>query len=122
VHKFATKMNKPFTGVDPRTMELLKEYPWPGNVRELQNAVERAVVVGSPPLVRVEDIPCLIDGRAVCQAPSDSEQVLPLAEMEKLHIQLALDRTKGNVSLAAQLLDVDRATVYNKIKKYGLRY
>jgi DNA-binding NtrC family response regulator len=122
VRKFAKAMNKPFTGVDPQAMELLKQYPWPGNVRELQNAIERAVVVGIPPTVRVEDIPCLIDGQVVIQGPSETDQVLPLAEIEKCHIQLALNKTKGNVSMAAQLLDVDRATVYNKIKKYGLRY
>jgi DNA-binding NtrC family response regulator len=122
LHKFAKAMNKPFSGVDPQTMELLKQYPWPGNVRELQNAVERAVVVGKPPMIRVEDIPCLIDGQGVPQMPLDTSPVSTLAEMEKHHIQLALDKTKGNVSLAAQILDVDRATVYNKIKKYGLRY
>jgi DNA-binding NtrC family response regulator len=118
VGKFATAMNKPFMGVDPQTMEWLKQQPWPGNVRELQNAVERAVVVGKPPLITVEDLPYPVDWRA----PSDTGEVLPLAEIEKRHIQLALNKTGGNVSLAAQLLEVDRATVYNKIKKYCLGY
>jgi len=118
VRKFAVAMNKPFTGVDPLTMEWLKQQPWPGNVRELQNAVERAVVVGKPPLVTVDDLPCPVDLRA----SSDADEVLPLAEVEKRHIRFALEKTRGNVSLAAQLLDVDRATVYNKIKKYGLNY
>ncbi|MGA2937149.1 MAG: sigma-54 dependent transcriptional regulator [Syntrophobacteraceae bacterium] len=118
VGKFATAMNKPFTGVDPPTMEWLKQQPWPGNVRELQNAIERAVVVGKPPLITVKDLPCPIDWRA----PSDTGEVLSLAEIEKRHIQLALNKTGGNVSLAAQLLEVDRATVYNKIKKYCLGY
>ncbi len=45
-----------------------------------------------------------------------------MPEVEERHIQCALDRTRGNVSLAAQLLEVDRATVYNKIKKYCLSY
>ena len=119
VRKFSTAMNKPFTGVDPQAMEWLKQQPWPGNVRELQNAVERAVVVGKPPLITARDLPCPVDARV----PLDvAAPVLPLAEVEKRHIQLALDRTGGNVSLAAQLLDVDRATVYNKIKKYSLAY
>ncbi len=118
VRKFATAMNKPFTGVDPQTMEWLKQQPWPGNVRELQNAIERAVVVGKPPLITMGDLPCPVDWRT----PSDADLVLPLAEIEKRHIQLALDKTGGNVSMAAQLLEVDRATVYNKIKKYGLNY
>ncbi|HYA40151.1 MAG TPA: sigma-54 dependent transcriptional regulator [Syntrophobacteraceae bacterium] len=118
VRKFGAAMNKPFTGVDLGTMEWLKQQPWPGNVRELQNAIERAVVVGKPPLITLGDLPCPVDWRA----PSISEDVLPLAEVEKRHIQLALEKTRGNVSLAAQLLDVDRATVYNKIKKYSLNY
>src|SRR5208337_4224767 len=120
VGKFATAMNKPFTGVDPQTMEWLRQQPWPGNVRELQNAVERAVVVGKPPLITLTDLPYPVDWRA----PSDSvtDEVLPLAEIEKRHIQLALNKTGGNVSLAAQLLEVDRATVYNKVKKYSLSY
>jgi len=118
MHKFATAMNKPFTGVDPQTMEWLKQQSWPGNVRELQNAIERAVVVGKPPLITVDDLPCPVDWRG----PSDTGEVLPLAEIEKRHIQLVLNKTGGNVSLAAQLLEVDRATVYNKIKKYGLGY
>ena len=120
VRKFALAMNKPFTGVDPQTMEWLKQQPWPGNVRELQNAVERAVVVGKPPLITLGDLPCPAGSRT--PSISDTDEVLPLAEVEKRHIQLALNKTGGNVSLAAQLLEVDRATVYNKVKKYCLSY
>jgi DNA-binding NtrC family response regulator len=118
VRKFAAAMNKPFTGVDAGAMELLKKQAWPGNVRELQNAVERAVVVGKPPLITVEDLAGLVARNAPCKG----DEVLPMAEIEKRHIQFALDKSGGNVSLAAQLLQVDRATVYNKIKKYGLVY
>ncbi|MGO9315635.1 MAG: sigma-54-dependent transcriptional regulator [Syntrophobacteraceae bacterium] len=120
VRKFAIAMNKPFTGVDPQTMEWLKQQPWPGNVRELQNAIERAVVVGKPPLITLADLPCPTGWRASSESVTD--EVLPLAEIEKRHIQLALNKTGGNVSLAAQLLEVDRATVYNKVKKYSLSY
>ncbi|MGA2227648.1 MAG: sigma-54 dependent transcriptional regulator [Syntrophobacteraceae bacterium] len=120
VRKFAIAMNKPFTGVDPQTMEWLKQQPWPGNVRELQNAIERAVVVGKPPLITMADLPCPTGWRASSESVTD--EVLPLAEIEKRHIQLALNKTGGNVSLAAQLLEVDRATVYNKVKKYSLSY
>ncbi|MDR3557539.1 MAG: sigma-54 dependent transcriptional regulator [Syntrophobacteraceae bacterium] len=118
VRKFAAAMNKPFTGVDAGAMELLKKQAWPGNVRELQNAVERAIVVGKPPLITVEDLAGLVARNGPCKA----DEVLPMAEIEKRHIQFALDKSGGNVSLAAQLLQVDRATVYNKIKKYGLVY
>jgi len=121
VRKFSTAMNKPFTRVEPTAMELLKQYFWPGNVRELQNAVERAIVVGTPPTVTTEDFHCLINRRSDAQPTVDADEVLPLAQIEKRHIQLALVKTGGNVSRAAQLLDVDRATIYNKIKKYGLQ-
>jgi DNA-binding NtrC family response regulator len=118
VRKFGTSMNKPFSGVDSETMEWLMQQPWPGNVRELKNAIERAIVVGKPPLITLNDLPC----PAGWVGASCSDEVLPLAEVEKRHIRLALEKTKGNVSLAAQLLEVDRATVYNKIKKYSLNY
>ncbi len=120
MRKFAMAMNKPFTGVDLQTMEWLKQQAWPGNVRELQNAIERAVVVGKPPLITLADLPCPTGWRV--PANLDTDEVLPLAEIEKRHIQLALNKTGGNVSLAAQLLEVDRATVYNKVKKYCLTY
>ena len=68
-------------------------------------------------MITVDDLPCPVDWRP----SSGADEVLPLAELEKRHIQFALEKTKGNVSLAAQLLDVDRATVYNKIKKYALK-
>ena len=115
IRKFATAMNKPFTGIEPGTIELLQKYPWPGNVRELQNAVERAMVIGSPPLIRSEDFPLGIASANPDPAP------YALDDMEKQHIARMLDQCGGNVSQAAQLLQIDRATLYNKIKKYGLR-
>ncbi len=119
VEKFATAMNKPFTGVDAGAMDLLKQHAWPGNVRELQNTIERAVVMGKPPLITSRDLAGL-----VVPSPSSTKAgvVLPLAEIEKRHIQLALDMNGGDVRLAAQLLQVDEATVHDKIKKYSLVY
>jgi DNA-binding NtrC family response regulator len=117
--KFAAAMNKPFTGFEAGAMELLaQKETWPGNVRELQNCVERAVVVGSPPLITASDFA----GLAASGGPLTHEGVLPLAEMEKRHIQLALDRSGGDVLLAARMLEVDSATVYEKIRQYGLVY
>ncbi|MGC9195306.1 MAG: sigma-54-dependent transcriptional regulator [Syntrophobacteraceae bacterium] len=117
LRKFASAMNKPFTGIEPGAMELLKQKEtWPGNVRELQNAVERAVVVGRPPLITASDFAGLL----ASEEASTQEGVLPLAEMEKRHIQLALDRSGGDVLLAARMLEIDEAAVYDKIRKYGL--
>jgi len=113
--RFARQMDKRITGIDPEAMDLLTAYDWPGNVRELSNAIERAMVVGGPPSIRPEDLPLPRPiGREVRGAES-------LAEMEKRHITEVLRRTGGNVTRAAEILKVDRVTVYNKIKKYGLR-
>ena len=115
LNRFARQMDKRITGISPEAMELLTAYDWPGNVRELSNAIERAMVVGMPPAIRPEDLPLRKPIRS--DVPSDQS----LAEMEKRHIAAVLERTGGNITRAAEILKVDRVTVYNKIKKYGLR-
>jgi two-component system response regulator HydG len=112
---FARQMDKRITSISPDAMDLLATYDWPGNVRELSNAIERAMVVGAPPAIRPEDLPLR---RLVRSEISVRES---LAEMEKRHIAAVLDCTQGNITRAAEILKVDRVTVYNKIKKYGLR-
>ena len=115
LRRFARQMDKRITSISAEAMELLMAYDWPGNVRELSNAVERAMVVGTPPAIRPEDLPLRKPIRN--GAPSDHS----LADMEKRHIAAVLELTGGNVTHAAEILKVDRVTVYNKIKKYGLR-
>jgi len=115
LRRFARQMDKRITSISAEAMELLTAYDWPGNVRELSNAIERAMVVGAPPAIRPEDLPLrkpLRNG-----APSDQS----LADMEKRHIAAVLELTGGNITHAAEILKVDRVTVYNKMKKYGLR-
>ena len=108
-------MDKRITGISPEALEVLTNHDWPGNVRELSNAIERAMVVGTPPVIRPEDLPLR---KPIRNEGSADES---LAEMEKRHIAGVLRRTDGNVTRAAEILQVDRVTVYNKIKKYGLR-
>jgi transcriptional regulator with PAS, ATPase and Fis domain len=115
LERFARAIDKRITGIDPDALELLTAHDWPGNVRELSNAIERAMVVGKPPTIRREDLPL----RGV--SASDSSGGESLAEVEKRHIADVLRRTGGNVTRAAEILDIDRVTVYNKIRKYGLR-
>lgn len=113
--RFSRQMDRRFTEISHEAMELLKAYDWPGNVRELSNAIERAMVVGRPPVIQLADLP-------VKQQPRDAtfaEQ--SLAEVERRHIAAVLAQTGGNVTRAAEILKIDRVTVYNKIKKYGLR-
>jgi len=114
LEKYARQMNRAFTEFDSSAMELMVRYPWPGNVRELANAVERALVVGKAPVVVEEDLPLQLNDAASLPA-GDS-----LAEVEQVHVERILEQTEWNVSQAAKILGVDRATLYNKIKKYGL--
>lgn len=112
--KLTANMNKPITGFSPEAMELLKNYDWPGNVRELKNAVERAVVVSKGPFIHTEQLP-------IPSVAGVTPQKQTLEAVEKAHIQNILDQMGGNITRAAEVLGIDRATLYNKIEKYDLR-
>jgi DNA-binding NtrC family response regulator len=114
VRQFAQRMDKRITGIGPEAMAALRAHDWPGNVRELANAIERAMVVGRPPLIRAEDLPLWSARKA---APAGET----LADVEKAHIAAVLERTGWNVTRAAATLGIDRVTVYNKMRKYGLQ-
>jgi DNA-binding NtrC family response regulator len=113
--KFCMKMNKKKDGFSPKVIEIFLRYKWPGNIRELENAIERAVVVGKGPLVQLRDMP--FGGG---QEPPEEKAAMSLKEAEKKHILQVLDETGWNVTRSARLLEIDRATLYNKIKDYGL--
>lgn len=115
VQRFATQMGKRITDISPEAVRILIDYDWPGNVRELANAIERAMVVGTPPVIRPADLPVRTQVKSAAGG-GDS-----LEELERRHIAAVLERTGGNVTETAEILKVDRVTVYNKIKKYGLR-
>lgn len=115
LNRFAQQMDKRIMSIHPDAMETLMKYDWPGNVRELSNAIERAMVLGQPPAIRPEDLPVFGSKKS----PVAVEE--SLADMEKRHIAAVLNATEGNVTKAAEILEVDRVTVYNKIKKYGLQ-
>jgi DNA-binding NtrC family response regulator len=113
--RFARQMDTRISGISPEAMALLEAHDWPGNVRELSNAIERAMVVGRGDEIRAEDLPLRGPGGASAGEPDS------LAEVERRHVDLVLQRTGWNITRAADILGVDRVTVYNKIKKYGLR-
>ncbi len=114
VQKFAKQMNKPPLKISDEAMEILLNHNWPGNVRELENAIERAMVVGKPPEIIPADLPFHLEMNS--DENSDS-----LEEVEKNHIKKVLKKYDWNISKAAAALEIDRVTLYNKIKKYGLQ-
>jgi DNA-binding NtrC family response regulator len=112
--KFATAMNKPLPTLSPLAVDLLLAHDWPGNVRELENAVERAMVIGRGPEIQPADFPFQLQ-------PVQPVAGRTLDEMERGHIERVLQETAGNLSRAARILDIDRTTLYNKLRRYGLK-
>jgi DNA-binding NtrC family response regulator len=85
-----------------------------GNVRELENAVERALVVCRSPEIKPADFSFQFQMNG---APSGRT----LEDVERVHIERVLRETDHNLSRAARILDIDRTTLYNKLKRYGLK-
>jgi len=92
----------------------LQQQPWLGNVRELENAVERAMVVGQEPELREEDF--IFKPQSVAGSGGAGKK---LEDMERAYILRVLEECGGNQSHAAEVLDIDRVTLYHKLKKYG---
>lgn len=114
--KYTTSMNKKITGISQEAMNFMLRYKWPGNVRELENAIERAVVICRTDKIQLEDLPFKISNNLLYNDLEDKS----LSEVEKRHIALVLKENNWNISKSAEDLKIDRVTLYNKIKKYGL--
>jgi len=113
----SVEMGKRVDGVSPETLALLMKHDWPGNVRELRNVLERGVVVCQGPHVQPEDVGLVPE--TARHEPVDA--TLSLEDVERRHVAGVLHHVGGNVTQAARILDIDRVTLYNKIRKYGLR-
>jgi len=113
----------PVTGFSAEALEAMKAYRWPGNVRELEHAVERALVLCEGPEVREEDLPDELRApRAPAAAPPDGDLSVKRAirAVEEQLIRAALERTGGNRTRAAELLDLSYRALLYKIKEYGI--
>jgi DNA-binding NtrC family response regulator len=113
IRKYCTSMSRDLITVEPAAMRHLEAFEYPGNVRELENMIERAIVVGNGKVIRLRDLPM---GKEVMSSSIES-----LDELERKHILKILEKYKWNISRASKALNVDRATLYNKIKKYELK-
>jgi DNA-binding NtrC family response regulator len=119
MERLAAETGKHGDGLSADAQRRLMEHAWPGNVRELRNVLERALVVSKGPLIEPTDLG--LDAGpsgAVSETPTVK---LSLEDVERSHISAVLASTHGNVSQAARVLGIDRATLYAKMHKYGLR-
>jgi DNA-binding NtrC family response regulator len=118
VARLAQSMNRPMPEISTATMEVLSRHVWPGNVRELANAMERAMVVCRTGMIRPQDLPISCPTSDTNHAAGLNK--MSLAAAEKRHVETVLRESEWNITRAARILDVDRTTIYNKIKQYGL--
>jgi DNA-binding NtrC family response regulator len=112
--KYSSKYNKPSLKINQHAQDKLLKYSWPGNIRELQHTIEKAVILSEGNVLKADDFfmkPVFSDRK--------NETELTLGEMEKLMINLAIEKNNGNLSAAADQLGITRQTLYNKIKKTG---
>ena len=113
------EMGKHLIGFDDRACRLLQDYSWPGNLRQMKNTIRRATLLAEGPYITPDELSELKDPASAPPMPSAT---LPLRneETEKQHIIEALRQTGHNKSRAAVLLGIDRKTLYNKLKLYGI--
>jgi two-component system, NtrC family, response regulator HydG len=116
----ALYMKRNVSGMVPSAADQLLRYPWPGNVRELENAMERAVALARGRRVEVEDLPDEVREAFPQPMTASVGTVRPLKDVEKEYILAALDLNGGNQTRTADQLKISSATLYRKLKRYGL--
>jgi DNA-binding NtrC family response regulator len=121
LNDLAARAPRRITGFSPEAIGAIRRYAWPGNVRELRNAIEHAIALGDGPVIEPWELPAGLEGCAA--QPVDPDIVrLPadLGTVERRAIEAALRKMKGNRVRAAALLGINRTTLYNKLKEYGM--
>ncbi|RLB55069.1 MAG: sigma-54-dependent Fis family transcriptional regulator [Deltaproteobacteria bacterium] len=113
--KYSTTSGRKKDCFTPQAITRLRDYYWPGNVRELENTIERAVLVGKGAEVQVQDL--WLDNE---HHQSAGQALVSLREAEKKHIVRVLEENGWNITRSARILQIDRATLYNKLKQYRL--
>lgn len=123
----ATKNNRIALDFSNESMEALINYDWPGNVRELENTIERIVILNDVSQIRLKHLPPQIQkvDRSIgyteeISVTPEMTGIVPLEELERQAIEAALLKFQGNVAVAAKKLKIGQATLYRKVKKFGL--
>ncbi|NOZ62989.1 MAG: sigma-54-dependent Fis family transcriptional regulator [Calditrichaeota bacterium] len=116
LNQFSKSMTKPVCDISEEAMKILMKYHWPGNVRELRNTIERAIVVCEGEAIQEKDLSFPFKLHEEMAGEFDQS----LESVEKRQIRKVLEKTNWQISRAAELLKIDRTTLYNKLKKYNL--
>ena len=120
VQRYNEETGKQIKGISPKGMAMLQSYSWPGNIRELENCIERAVILCHGETILAQHL-LLSDGAVAPSAPEpEPSDMTSLRDVEKDHIKRILGRFSNNQTQAASALGIDRKTLRNKIRDYGL--
>lgn len=128
LEKYCSKSEKIFVDIASDAADAMMHYEWPGNVRELENVIERIVVLNNDTQLKLKHLPQNIkdasgERKERVSAPvymGDDKRIIPLDMVEKYAIEAAMDKCGGSVAETAKRLQIGQATLYRKIKQYGL--
>ena len=120
LRKFATLSNKQVTDISPEAMAVLTSYDYPGNVRELANLIERGVALATTNVLEEQLLPDDLRSLQIRVFQRTSEQIPTLETQEANYIRWVLQQTEGNRTRAAEILGIDRVSLWRKLKKYEL--
>jgi transcriptional regulator with PAS, ATPase and Fis domain len=115
LQKFSHERGKEVTNFSPEVMEMLLAHSWPGNVRELENVIDHAIIIAKQDKILTKDLP-----QYFLQRPLPTQEFTTLQDYEKNLILKTLQETNWNKHKAAKRLNINRSTLYGKMKRYGL--
>ncbi|MBP7217230.1 MAG: sigma-54-dependent Fis family transcriptional regulator [Candidatus Omnitrophica bacterium] len=123
IKKHAPQANKKISSVSDEALQMLCAYHWPGNIRELENVIERATILSKGSVITPVDLPEFLqaniqEGAAGCVTKLNLKDALKSPERDL--IVKALDSAAGNRNKAAEILGINRTTLYKKMRRYGL--
>jgi len=113
-------MNKDVKDFSPEVLDILSQYGFPGNIRELENLIERAIVLSTENKITLAQLPPGLTENLVSVMRFNKNKLPTLDEQEIKYIKWVLDKCGGNRTKAAEILGIDRVSLWRKIKKYEL--
>ncbi len=122
LERHSRRMGKPVAGLSPAVLAALLRYDWPGNVRELENLMQRMIIMCRGDRIEADVLPAhLADARSAEAHPIDYMPPQSLEEMEAYLIRKTLRKTSGDRTLTAEILGIDKSTLWRKVKRYNIK-